>query len=116
MTQSEPRVDPAGAVIGAAAGFALLTAADLFTVPHLILGIMLLAFANRLDSRPAAHRMTQATALLLVLGTLLDAFLVGTGIYDGEPSAQPFRPRWIVYLLLWLLLFGMHRVREEDEK
>ena len=84
------------------------------TLPHLILGVVVLAFANQLDPGPSAHRMLKALGLILVIATLLDGFLIATDVYDLKGSPNPFRPRWITYTLLWFLLFGNQRVQAKD--
>lgn len=85
------------------------------TLPHLILGVVVLAFANQLDAAPSAHRMLKALGLILVIATLLDGFLIATEVYDLNGSVNPFRPRWISYTLLWFLLYGNQRVPREGE-
>lgn len=85
------------------------------TLPHLILGVVVLAFANQLDAGPAAHRMLKALGLILIIATLLDGFLIAADVYDLQGSLNPFRPRWISYTLLWFLLYGNQRVPSEGE-
>jgi hypothetical protein len=93
---------------------ALIAGATVMTLPHLILGIVVLAFANQLDPGPSAHRMLKALGLILVIATLLDGFLIATDVYDLKGSPNPFRPRWISYTLLWFLLYGNQSSQAKD--
>lgn len=85
------------------------------TLPHLIFGLVVLAFANQLDSGPTAHRMLKALGLILVIATLLDSFLIATDVYDLQGSANPVRPRWIAYTLLWFVFYGNQRAPSERQ-
>ncbi|MAW61556.1 MAG: hypothetical protein CMJ94_12065 [Planctomycetes bacterium] len=106
MSSFAHRHDPAAVLLALGAGLGLLTGVDAMTAPHLILGLVMLSFANQLDRAVTAHRMVRASCLLLILATLIDGFLIATDVYDLEPSAQPFRMRWVGYLFLWFVLLG----------
>lgn len=102
-------------MLAGVACLALIAGATVMTLPHLILGVVVLAFANQLDPAPAAHRMLKALGLILIIATVLDGFLIATQVYDLQGSANPFRPRWISYTLLWFLLYGNQRVPRAEE-
>lgn len=99
-------------LIGAAAGLALISGGEVMTVPHLILGLILLQLARPLDNR-RAHRGIRSACSLLVFATIMDAILIAFRIYDLQGGANPFRPRWLGYLLIWVVFNVMQAGPEE---
>lgn len=96
--------DLKAAILGGAAGIALIHGAVVMTLPHAILGATLYALAGDLDRSRIAHCMVRAACLLLILATIGDGVLLMSGVYDHQPSINPFRPKALGYAALWALL------------
>ena len=100
-------IDLPALLIAISAGFALVLGSEVMTFPHLILGLILLPFANQLDFSKLVNRGARSAVVLLIFATICDGILIASDIYDLEGAANPFRPRWIFYFVIWVIFNGM---------